>query len=227
MKLDETRRDGTRTAIILCGGRSTRFGKDKALLTISGVPMVARMADRVSCVVDEIILAARDPEQCETLADVSKMLNDAPIVCDSVAGYGPVAGVLAGLLASGSTYSVCLACDLPHVSSSVVDALFRYAEGRDSVDAAGATGATGDTGAADVVIPQHPDGMLEPLHAVYGRSMIHACRDAIEEGAHTIRSAITLVRRVVYVPTESLRRFDPGLRTFLNVNYPEDLGRVV
>jgi len=224
MESDETRQDGTRTAIILCGGRSTRFGTDKALLTIGGVPMVARMADRISCVVDEVILAARDPEQRETLAGISKMLDDAPIVCDSVAGYGPVAGVLAGLLASGSAYSVCLACDLPHVSPDVVDALFGYAEGRDSVDAAGATGATG---VADVVIPQHPNGMLEPLHAVYGRSMIHACRDAIEEGAHTVRSAITLVHRVVYVPTESLRRFDPGLRTFLNVNHPEDLGRVV
>ncbi len=200
-----------RTAIILCGGRSTRFGTDKALLAIDGAPMVAHVADRVSCVVDEIILAARDPEQRETLAEVSKMLDDAPIVCDSVAGYGPVAGVLAGLLASGSAYSVCLACDLPHVSPDVVDALFRYAEEHNS----------------DVAIPQHPNGMLEPLHAVYGRSMIHACRDAIEGGAHTVRSAITLVRRVVYVPTESLRRFDPGLRTFLNVNYPEDLGRVV
>lgn len=227
MKLNETRRDGTRTAIILCGGRSTRFGTDKALLAIDGVPMVAYVADRVSCIVDEIILAARDPEQRETLAEVSKILDDAPIVCDSVAGYGPVAGVLAGLLASGSAYSVCLACDLPHVSPDVVDALFRYAEGRDSVGAAGATGDTGATGVADVVIPQHPDGTLEPLHAVYGRSMIHACQGAIEEGAHTVRSAITLVRRVVYVPTESLRRFDPDLRTFLNVNYPEDLGRVV
>ncbi len=49
-----------RTGIILCGGRSRRFGKDKALLTIDGVPMVRRMAGRISQVVDDVIIAARD-----------------------------------------------------------------------------------------------------------------------------------------------------------------------
>ncbi|MEA3281825.1 MAG: molybdenum cofactor guanylyltransferase, partial [Euryarchaeota archaeon] len=65
---------------------------------------------------------------------------------------------------------------------------------------------------------------LEPLHAVYGRSMVGVCRDAIGRAEHTIRGAMLLLEKVVFVPTESLRRFDPDLRTFLNVNYPEDLG---
>ncbi len=200
-----------RTGVILCGGRSRRFGNDKALLTIDGVPMVQRMAGRISQVVDEIIIAARDPAQRESLVAISAIPDGAEVVCDPVRGYGPIAGVLAGLSASKSEYSICLACDLPYVNPDVIDALFGCAEANNS----------------DVVIPKHPNGILEPLHAVYGRSMVGACRDAVDREEHTIRGAISLLERVVFVPTESLRRFDPDLSTFLNVNYPADLGMMV
>ncbi|MEA3323689.1 MAG: molybdenum cofactor guanylyltransferase [Euryarchaeota archaeon] len=197
-----------RTGIILCGGRSRRFGKDKALLSTEGVPMVQRMAGRISQVVDKIIIAARDSAQRESLAAISAIPDGAEVVCDSVIGYGPVAGILAGLRASKSEYSICLACDLPYVNPDVVDALFGCAEANNG----------------DVAIPKHPNGILEPLHAVYGKSMVRACRDAIGMEEHTIRGAMSSLERVVFVPTELLRRFDPDLRTFLNVNYPEDLG---
>jgi molybdopterin-guanine dinucleotide biosynthesis protein A len=200
-----------RTGIILCGGRSRRFGKDKALLTIDEVPMVRRMADRISQVVDEIIIAARDSAQRESLAAISAIPDGAEVVCDPVRGYGPVAGILAGLSASRSEYSICLACDLPYVNPEVIDALFGCAEANNS----------------DAAIPKHPDGALEPLHAVYGRSMADACREAMGREEHTIRGAISLLGDVLFVPVESLRRFDPDLRTFLNVNYPEDIGVMV
>ena len=195
-----------RTAIILCGGRSARFGSDKAMLTIDGMPMIMRVIQRVSPVVDEIIIAARDPAQGMCITEA--IPNDLMVVYDSVIGYGPIAGILAGLLASKSEYSVCLACDLPYVNPDVIDALFGCAEEHDG----------------DAAIPRHPDGTLEPLHAVYGRPMIRACQSVTESRKRTVRSAISLLSRTVFVPTELLRRFDPDLRTFLNVNYPEDLG---
>ncbi len=169
------------------------------------------MAGRISQVVDDVIIAARDSAQCESLAAISAVPDDAEVVCDPVRGYGPVAGILAGLSASKSEYSICLACDLPYVNPDVIDALFGCAEAKGS----------------DAAIPKNPNGRLEPLHAVYGRSMVGACRDAVGRGEHTIRGAISILERVVFVPVESLRRFDPDLGTFLNVNYPEDLGVIV
>ncbi len=200
-----------RTAIILCGGKSARFGSDKAMLAIDGTPMIRRMIGRVSPVVDEIIIAARDQAQGRYIAEA--IPNDLKVVYDPVTGYGPVAGILAGIQASESEYSVCLACDLPHINPDVIDALFGCAE---------------DSGGdADAAVPMHRNGMIEALHAVYGRPMIRACQIAMENRERTVRSAISLLKRAVFVPTESLRRFDPDLRTFLNVNYPEDLGRLV
>jgi len=52
-----------RTGIILCGGRSRRFGKDKALLTIGETPMIRRMAGRISQVVGEIITEVSQTEK--------------------------------------------------------------------------------------------------------------------------------------------------------------------
>jgi molybdopterin-guanine dinucleotide biosynthesis protein A len=200
-----------RTAIILCGGKSARLGSDKAMLMIDGTPMIARMIRRVSPVVDEIIIAARDQGQGRYITEA--ISNDLKVVYDPVTGYGPVAGIFAGIQASESEYSVCLACDLPHINPDVIDALFGYAED--------------DDGDADAAIPLHSNGMIEALHAVYGRPMIHACQSAMENKEHTVRSAISLLKRAVFVPTELLRSFDPDLRTFLNVNYPEDLGVII
>ncbi|HIE30771.1 MAG TPA: molybdenum cofactor guanylyltransferase [Methanosarcinales archaeon] len=195
-----------RTAVILCGGRSARFGSDKAMLAIDGTPMIARMVRRVLPIVDEIIIAARDRVQGEYIAEA--ISNDLTVVYDPVTGYGPVAGIFAGMQASRSEYSVCLACDLPHINPDVIDAIFACAEDNDG----------------DAAIPVHRNGMFEALHAVYGRPMIRACQSAMENRDRTVRSAISHLKRAVFVSTESLRRFDPDLRTFLNVNHPEDLG---
>ena len=197
-----------RTAIILCGGRSARFGSDKAMLIIDGVPLIRRVIQRVSPVVDEIIIAARDPAQGRCI--IEAIPSDLTVVYDSVIGYGPIAGILAGLLASKSEYSICLACDLPYANPDVINALFGCAEER----------------GGDAAVPMHPNGMLETLHAVYGRPMIPACQNVTESRKRTVRSAIVLLHQAVFVPTELLRRFDPDLRTFLNVNYPEDLGMI-
>lgn len=53
-----------RTGVVLAGGYSTRFGEaDKALAEIDGTPMVARVVDRLSEVVEGIVVSCRDDQQ--------------------------------------------------------------------------------------------------------------------------------------------------------------------
>jgi len=52
-----------RTAIILAGGHSTRFGEaDKAVANLAGTPMIRRVVDRLDPVVDEIVVNCRDEQ---------------------------------------------------------------------------------------------------------------------------------------------------------------------
>lgn len=74
--------------LVLAGGRSTRAGgENKALLRLGGVPLIERVARRLSPQVDEVIVGAPDP-----------LLPGAPTIPDlSMSPRGPLAGLLAAL----------------------------------------------------------------------------------------------------------------------------------
>jgi molybdenum cofactor guanylyltransferase len=78
----------------------------------------------------------------------------------------------------------------------------------------------GDT---DAAIPSWNAEMLEPLHAVYRRSALLGYL-----GSHESLSLRPMIRSLNtrYVPVDELRRFDPALRTFTNVNKLEELDRI-
>jgi molybdenum cofactor guanylyltransferase len=76
-------------AYILAGGRSTRFGSDKALAIVDGEPQLARLTRIVRQRWGEPTIVARDVEKyaslgCRTIADA----------CDEI---GPIGGVRAAL----------------------------------------------------------------------------------------------------------------------------------
>jgi len=191
-----------RSAVILAGGRSSRLGVDKSLLQIGKRTMIEHVMENISDVVDEIWVVARDEEQGKRI--ISK-LGEANMAYDYILGYGPVAGMLAGLQSARAEYVIVLACDMPFVNSDVVNLLFSLAKGYDAA------------------VPRWPDGRIEPLHAVYERKkMAGACEKAIEEGKRNILAPLSTLQ-THYVSTEAIKKIDPELKTFVNVNVPHDL----
>jgi len=78
----------------------------------------------------------------------------------------------------------------------------------------------------DAAIPRWKDGFLEPLHAVYKcESMIKETRKAIESGESIILAPIFRMN-INYIDIETIRKIDPNLRTFININTPEDMERI-
>lgn len=122
------------------------MGRDKALLTVGGAPLVVRAAKalRDAGAADVTVVGAHDPDRLEELG-----LGTVP---DDHPGEGPLGGILTALRRSSCDVVVVLACDLPWVS----------ARGVRAVVAALAPG-------ADAAVPV-TDGRLEPLHAAYRRS---------------------------------------------------------
>ena len=79
------------TAVILCGGRSSRMGQDKATL-LAGTETFLERAVRVAReVADNVIVVARTSQQVPP---------DVRVVHDPVEDLGPLAGISAGLAAS-------------------------------------------------------------------------------------------------------------------------------
>lgn len=188
-----------RSAVILVGGEARRAaGQEKYFFTVDGHTFIERLVERLGEVTDEIILVAKDASQCRRFSG----LVGVRCVVDIRKGRGPVGGIHAGALAaSGDLLFVC-ACDMPCISPDVVRHLFSL------------------IGEREAVIPRWNEDMLEPLHAVYRRSALVACLE--KEDPPSLR-ALARSLRAVFVDARSLEGMDPGLRTFTNVNTPEDL----
>ena len=145
-----------RTAVILAGGASRRLGAEKSLLLFDDKPLICWTAERLSSVAEETIVVARDEAHSRRLERVLSASLPGSIkpafAWDSLPGYGPVAGIAAGLERARGEFAFATACDLPFLSPRVVDRLFIEAE--ENPDGGGA-------------VPVHPNGYFEPLHCVY------------------------------------------------------------
>jgi molybdopterin-guanine dinucleotide biosynthesis protein A len=149
-----------RSAVIVAGGRSTRFGdRDKAVADLAGTPLVRRVADRLSEVCDRLVVNCR-ADQRDAVVDALAGL-DPTVVVDPDPDRGPVAGIRTGLRAVDSAYAAVVACDVPFVDPDFVDYLFARAAGHDAA------------------VPR-PGKWYEPLQAVYhARAMADACDAAL------------------------------------------------
>ncbi len=99
-------------AFVLAGGRSKRFGEDKARHPVEGVPMVLRVASALAASGLSVCVVARD----DRLADLG-----VPILVEPPGPVHPLSGVLAGLEAVGPGGSALFSpCDLPWLDSDSV-----------------------------------------------------------------------------------------------------------
>jgi molybdopterin-guanine dinucleotide biosynthesis protein A len=191
-----------RSAVILEGGEARRAnGQEKYFFVYEGRTFIERLIGTLEQVVDEIILVAKDPEQCKRFAN----LDGVHCITDIRQGIGPIGGLHAGVRAAHSDTLFVSACDMPCIDVGVVRYLFD---------------ALGD---ADAVIPSWNYEMIEPLHAVYRRSVLLAYLEDHE--SYSLRPMIRSIN-ARYVSVEELRPFDPTLKTFTNINKLEDLERM-
>ncbi|KAF0111075.1 MAG: molybdopterin-guanine dinucleotide biosynthesis protein A [Chloroflexi bacterium] len=185
------------TVGILAGGRSQRMGQNKALMLFHGIPLIQRVANRVSSTATEInIISNEEP--------LYKFLN-LPIFPDQIPQKGVLGGILTAFLRAGQSFVAPVGCDLPFISPALLNAELKIILESD----------------VDIVIPESKNG-LEPLHAVYRRSTcLPLVEKSILRGDNRIISWFdhALVRTLVL---SEVSQFDPDPHIFLNLNYPDD-----
>jgi molybdopterin-guanine dinucleotide biosynthesis protein A len=129
------------------------------------------------------------------------------VICvpDIRKGTGPIGGIHAGVLRARGDFIFIAACDMPCINEKVIKYLFSV------------------IGDHDAVIPCWDRERLEPLHAVYRREALLAYLMT-----HTSLSLREMVHSLnaKYVSVENLRKMDPDLLTFTNINRVEDLAHV-
>ena len=151
----------TTAGYVLVGGRSSRFGTDKARYEIDGQPLTLLTAEKVRRAAGAVALVGAP----ERYADFG--LRSIP---DAVAGFGPLAGIVSALEDTAAERSLIVAVDLPGVTVELMRFL---------LDLEG-----------DVVLPMQADGRPQPLCAVYGRSALPRLRAAMEAGRGKVMAAL-------------------------------------
>jgi molybdopterin-guanine dinucleotide biosynthesis protein A len=193
-----------RSAIVLAGGVSSRFGQDKGILEIANKPLIKYVIDAVNPVVDETIVVTNSQDRITEYAKV--VATDVRFAIDSCESKGPLIGALTGFGSAHGKYALLLPFDTPFVSREVVSLLFELCLGKAAA------------------IPRWPNEQIEPLHAVYQTKLaLEAAKSAVSEGKLTMRAMIEKLRGVRYISTLVIQQLDPDLRAFFNINTPLDL----
>ncbi|HEY6001068.1 MAG TPA: molybdenum cofactor guanylyltransferase [bacterium] len=185
-----------RSAAVLAGGRSSRMGSNKALLEVGGRAMLARTAELLRPLVDDLFVSANDPAP---YADLGLR-----VVPDVHRDVGAIGGIHAAIAAAAHPVVLCVACDMPHLAPAVLELLL-------GADAEG----------ADALVPL-VGGRPEPLLALYCRGALPGFERAIRGGRLRVVDALEGLR-VRHVAERDLAAADPGLRSFVNVNTPSEL----
>ena len=193
-----------KSAVILAGGFSRRFGSDKGLVTLLGKPLVLHVIDQVSNLVDEVLLVISSEIQKRNFDNILE--NRAKLVMDKDKSQSPLVGTITGFETAKGEYSLLLACDTPLVSRKVIQFLLDLGTNRSAA------------------IPRWPNGYIEPLQAVYHtKSALTAAKTALAQGNRNMQSMIDNLKEVCYVSTMVLEQLEPNLSTFFNINTPQDL----
>lgn len=126
----------TAVGAILTGGESRRMGRDKATLTIGGIPMALRIARAIAPALDQVVAVGRPaPELAAAGLEV---------IADRHPGQGPLGGILTAFAWSPAPLAVVVACDLIDLDRSTVEVLVRALEDDSTLAVATAAREPGD-----------------------------------------------------------------------------------
>ncbi len=155
------------SAAVLAGGKSSRMGRNKALLELNGMTLIGHVTRIAARVTENVLVITNTPQDYAFLK--------LPMFTDEVKNIGPLGGIYTALLHSSHPHCLVLACDLPFLSEKLVRTLAETA------------------GAADIVTVDAGSGP-EPLCSVYSSACLPAIREQIDSGDYKIMRLLQKVR---------------------------------
>ncbi|BBD58528.1 molybdopterin-guanine dinucleotide biosynthesis protein A [Nostoc sp. HK-01] len=182
------------SAIVLAGGKSSRMGQDKALLTVEGVPLLQRVCYVAAACADSVYIVTPWPKRYQHLyLPRCQFIQEAPL------NQGALVGFAQGLAQVQTDWVLLLACDLPKLQ---VEVLQGWAVELDNVSED-----------AIAALAHHTKGW-EPLCGFYHRRCLPQLLDFINQGGRSFQQWLQQHSvQVLAVPDTNM---------LLNCNTPED-----
>ncbi|MCS7023454.1 MAG: molybdenum cofactor guanylyltransferase [Bryobacteraceae bacterium] len=165
---------------VLAGGKSSRMGRDKALLPFRGTTLVQHVAQVVARAVGNVTLVG----PAERYAHLGLR-----VIEDQWPGFGPLAGIHRALLDCPADWAVIVACDLPYLSPDLLSWMLKFTATEVETDVFLAT--------LDGVRP-------EPLCGVYRKTIVTTAGAALLAGRRKVVDMLSGLR-IQMVPVSDAR----------------------
>ena len=182
---------------ILCGGKSKRFGTDKAQHIIGGKPMYRHILDKVSRLSDDIFLQ---------IGKSTKSL-DYRSNKDVISNKGPLGGIYSALTHASHDRVFVVACDMPFLDIRILNHLIEARK-------------------ADMIVPRWRDGRTEPTCAIFSKKIMPIAKQLLDEDNPRISDMYARTASIRYVSIEELvEQGKVDTDCFVNINEPKDIPR--
>ncbi|MFW9782553.1 MAG: molybdenum cofactor guanylyltransferase [Candidatus Heimdallarchaeota archaeon] len=206
--------------LILIGGRSTRFGTEKAIIDLYGKPLILHQLEIISKFDLDIYLVAHSEEQ---IYNYRKQIDFPPRVTFLIDDrdiftypkiYKPMVGIYSGfkeLNELGFKRTYLLSCDMPLIKAEVIKLMIDESEGY------------------ECCIPRWNNGYLEPFFAIYPvMKGFHRAKEILITKNYGLLNFIDHKWNIKYISVEnSIQPLDTNLLSLINVNGPIDLVKLV
>lgn len=181
------------TGIVLAGGKSSRFGTNKALFSYQGKELIVHVIDVLKSLCHHIIISTNHPDDfaftgMETARDIHP-------------DCGPVGGLHACLSQSSTDHNLIAGCDLPWLNRQLPEFILKNKNGY------------------QVVMPVH-QGLTETMVAYFHKSCTEELEKAILEKRYKVLDAIARLK--CYFPDVAEQPFY-SRQLFRNINHMDDL----
>ena len=181
------------TGIVLIGGRSRRFGKDKVVARVGEKTLVEHVTDVIAPLFDEVILIGPRRDHMGSFKTVEDILP----------GCGPLGGIHTALSVSPTPQCFVFAADMPNLNPELIRYMISLSDDH------------------DVVIPLWSKGR-EPLHAIYNRRLRPLVSSLLDRKIFRIFDVLKTADTLV-IPEETIRTFGDPKTIFANINTLQDI----
>lgn len=190
------------TGVVLAGGRSSRFGSNKALAQWGdGETLVGRVCSILTGLFDKVVVVTRSPEELRFLKDEGVRVSG-----DLFADTHCVGGICSALHHARTERVFVCGCNMPLIQPKLVQAMWKETRG-----------------CYDAVVPVWQE-QLQPLCSFYSRDCIGVLRTMVREERLKCRELFTIVRTRFFREAE-IKEADPDGVSFLDVDTHEDYAR--
>lgn len=181
------------TGIILAGGKSSRFGTNKAMFHYKGKPMVELAIEVLRPICSDLLISTNQPDHYS----FTRLM----CVPDTYPDCGPLGGIHACLLQSDNIHNLIIACDLPELEPRLYQVLLQHRSGY------------------QVVIPVH-HGIKEPTASYFNKNTAPVIQEALIQKHLKLRDVLDTLH-TCYLDVGKMAFYSDHL--FANVNTLKDL----